>query len=166
MKQQQSGFSLIELVVGLGIGAIVMTTIVMTITTLLLNYKEPTSREILLQQAHNAGYQMTRDINMSDNVTLGDPNGFPFIVNIPVDQDENNDYHVEYLLDGDQLKRQQFDSLDNLTAENTIAQYVDTGNTTFESPSDGSYKFTVEVSLDEETVSVNYEMKQRLALGD
>lgn len=163
MKQQR-GFTLIELTLGLAIVGAVVMTIGMTITTLLLNYQQPVTREVLLHQVHNAGYQMTRDINMSNNVTLSDPNGFPFIVNIPVDQDQNNDYHVDYLLDGDNLKRQQFDSSDNLTAESMIAQYVDTGNTTFESPWEGLYKFTIKVSLDEETVTVSYEMKQRLTL--
>ncbi len=162
MKQQR-GFTLIELTLGLAIVGAVVMTIGMTITTLLLNYQQPGIQQTLLQQVQNAGYQMTRDINMSSNVTLSDPNGFPFIVNIPVDQDQNNDYHVDYLLDGDKLKRQQFDSSDNLTAESMIAQYVDTDNTTFENPLEGLYKFTIRVSLDEETVTVSYEMKQRLS---
>ena len=164
MKQQQRGFTLIEMVLGLAIAGAVMMTISMTITTLMLNYQKPGTQEVLLQQVRNASYQMPRDIQMSNNVTLGDPNGFPFIVNIPVDQDENNDYHVDYLLDGDKLKRQQFDSSDNLTVESMIAQYVDTGNTTFESPWEGLYKFTIRVSLDEETVTASYEMEQRLTL--
>lgn len=163
MKQQR-GVTLIELTLGLAIVGAVVMTIGMIITTLLLNYQQPGTREVLLQQVHNAGYQMTRDINMSNNVTLSDTNGFPFIVNIPVDQNQDNDYHVDYILDDDKLKRQQFDSSDILTVESIIAQYVDTGNTTFESPWEGLYKFTIKVSLDEETVTVSYEMKQRLTL--
>lgn len=163
MKQQR-GFTLVELILGLAIVGVVVMTMGMIITTLLLNYQQPGTRQTLLQLVHNAGYQMTRDINMSNNVTLGGPNGFPFIVNIPVDQDEDKDYHVDYLLDGDKLKRQQFDSSDNLTTESMITQYVDTGNTTFENPWQGFYKFTIKLSLDEETVTVSYEMKQRIAL--
>jgi hypothetical protein len=90
--------------------------------------------------------------------------GFPISINIPVDQDPNNDYHVIYLLDGDKLKRQQFDSLDNLVAENVIARYVDTDNTIFVSVAEDLYKLTIRVYMGEEAVSASYEMKQRLTL--
>ncbi|MFC1929032.1 prepilin-type N-terminal cleavage/methylation domain-containing protein [Chloroflexota bacterium] len=162
MKQRQRGFTLIEMVMVLGIVGAVSVAISMTTTTLLLNYKQPSTQQTLLQQVQNAGYQMPRDIQMSSNVTLSGPNGFPVTINIPVDQDMNNDYHVDYLLDGDKLKRQQFDSSDNLTTESMIAQYVDTGNTIFESPSEGLYKLTIRVSLDEETVTALYEAQRRL----
>ncbi|MFC2003997.1 prepilin-type N-terminal cleavage/methylation domain-containing protein [Chloroflexota bacterium] len=162
MKQRQRGFTLIEMVMVLGIVGAVSVAISMTTTTLLLNYKQPSTQQTLLQQVQNAGYQMPRDIQMSSNVTLSGPNGFPVTINIPVDQDMNNDYHVDYLLDGDKLKRQQFDSSDNLTTESMIAQYVDTGNTIFESSSEGLYKLTIRVSLDEETVTALYEAQRRL----
>ncbi len=164
MRQRQKGFTLIEIVLALGIVGAAVATIAMTITTLMMNSQQPTTQQILLQQVQNAGYQMPRDIQMSSNVTLSDPNDFPVTIDIPVDQDQNNDYHVDYLLDGDKLKRQQFDSSDNLTAESMIAQYVDTDNTTFESPSEGLYKLTIRVSIGEEAVTASYEMKQRLTL--
>jgi prepilin-type N-terminal cleavage/methylation domain-containing protein len=88
--------------------------------------------------------------------------GFPITINIPVDQDTNNDYCVVYLLDGDKLKRQQFSSSDILISESVIAQYVDTVNTTIESPSDSLYKLTIRVSLDGETVTAFYEAQRRL----
>ena len=53
---------------------------------------------------------------MANDVTPSSPNGFPFpigfpfTINIPVDQDVNNDYTVDYLFDGNTLKRQQRDS--------------------------------------------------------
>ncbi len=162
MKQRQRGFTLIEMVVVLGIVGVVVVAVAMTTTTLLLNYQQPSTQQILLQQVQNAGYQMPHDIQMSSNVTLSGPNGFPVTINIPVDQDQNNDYHIDYLLDGDKLKRQQFDSSDILTAEIMIAQYVDTDNTTFESPLEGLYKLTIRVSLDEETVTAFYEAQRRL----
>ncbi|MDP2718689.1 MAG: type II secretion system protein, partial [Dehalococcoidia bacterium] len=114
MKKRQRGFTLLELVLGLAIFSAVATTIVMTVMTLLLNYKQPGTRQTLLQQVQNAGYHISRDIQMSSNVTLSAPNGFPVTINIPVDQDTNNDYHVDYFLDDGKLKRQQFDSLNNL----------------------------------------------------
>jgi prepilin-type N-terminal cleavage/methylation domain-containing protein len=164
MRKQQRGFTLIEMLVALGIVGAAVAAVAMTTTTLLLNYKQPSTQQTLLQQVQNAGYQMPRDIQMSSNVTLSGPNGFPVTINIPIDQDQNHDYHVIYLLDGDKLKRQQFDSSDNLTAETVITQYVDTDITTFESPSEGLYKLTVRVSKDEEVVTASYEARRRLTI--
>lgn len=164
MRKRQRGFTLIEMLVVLGIVGAVVVAVAMTTTTLLLNYKQPSTRHTLLQQVQNAGFPMTRDIQMSSNITLSAPNGFPVTVNIPVDQDTNNDYHVDYLLDGDKLKRQQFDSSDNLTAENVIARYVDADNTTLESPTEGLYKLTIRVSKDEEVVTASYEAWRRLTV--
>lgn len=162
MKQRQKGFTLIEIVVVLGIVGAVVASLALTITTLMMNAEQPGVQQILLQQVQNAGYQMPRDINMSNNVTLSGANGFPFTVNIPVDQNQNNDYHIDYLLDGDKLKRRQFDSSDNLTVETLLAQYVDTGNTVFTSPAAGLYKLTIRVSLGEEAVTAFYEARRRL----
>jgi len=164
MRKRQRGFTLIEMLVVLPIIGAVVVAVAMTTTTLLLNYKQPGTQHTLLQQVQNAGYQMPRDIQMSSNVTLSSPNGFPITINIPVDQDTNHDYHVDYLLDGDKLKRQQFDSSGNLTAENVIAQYVVTDNTTFESPAEGLYKLTIRVSKDGETVTASYWARRRLTI--
>lgn len=167
MRKWQRGFTLIEMLVVLAITGAVVVPISMTITTLFLNSQQPSTLETLLHQVQNAGYQMPRDIQMSINVTLSGPNGFPITINIPVDQDTNNDYHVIYLLDDDKLKRRQFDSSGNPTAETIIAQYVDTGNTTFESfesPLEGLYKLTIRVSLDEEVVTASYEARRRLTI--
>lgn len=164
MRKRQKGFTLIEMLVVVAIIGAVVVAVAMTTTTLLLNYKQPSTQQTLLQQVQNAGYQMPRDIQMSSNVTLSGPNGFPVTINIPVDQYQNNDYHVTYILDGDKLKRQQFDSSDNLTAETIIARYVDTNNTTFGSVVEDLYKLTIRVYSGEEAVSASYEMKQRLTL--
>ena len=164
MRQQQKGFTLIEIVLVLGIVAAVMAPIVMTTTTLMMNFKQPSIQQTLLQQARNAGYHIPRDVQTSNDVTLGDPNGFPLIINIPVDQDENNDYTVKYLFYGNTLEREQYDSSDHLTAESVIAQYVDTGNTTFESIVEGPYKLTIRVSMGEEAVKASYEVQHRLSV--
>ncbi len=165
MRQRQKGFTLIEIVLALSIVAAVVATISMTITTLLMNYEQPSVQQILLQQVQNAGYQMPRDIQMSSNVTLSGPNGFPLTINIPVDQDQNNDYSVKYLFDSDKLTRQQYDSSGNLTAETLIAQYVDVDNTTVDNITASSYELTIRVSLGDEAVTASYEAKQRLTLN-
>ncbi len=162
MRQRQKGFSLLEMLVALGIVAVVIVSITMTVTTLMWNSPKLSTQQILLQQVKSAGYWIPRDINMASDVTPSSPNGFPFTINIPVDQEENNDYTVDYLFDGNTLKRRQFDSSDNLTAETLIAQYVDNDNTIFESIAEGSYELTIRVSMGEEAVTTSYEARQRL----
>ena len=164
MKQRQKGFTLIEIVLATGIVGVVVVVVAMTITTLMMNAQQPSTQQILLQQVQNADYWILRDTNMANDVILSGPNGFPFTVNIPVDQDQDHDYSVEYLFDGNTLKRQQFDSSDNLTAETSVAQYVDTDNTAFESIAEGSHKLTIRVSMGEEVVSASYEARHRLTL--
>ncbi len=166
MRQRQKGFSLLEMLVALGIVAAVIASITLTVTTLLMNSQQPSTQQTLLQQARNAGHHIPRDIQMSSNVTLSSPNGFPLIINIPVDQDWNHDYTVDYLFDGNTLKRQQFDSSDNLTAETLVAQYVDNDNTIFENIAQGLYELTIRVSMGEEVVNASYQARNRLTLDD
>jgi len=164
MKQRQEGFTLIEIVLATAIAGAIVAAVAMAVTTLLLNSQQPGVKQILLQQVQNAGYWIPRDIQMSNDVTLGITNGFPFTVNIPVDLEVNNDYTIDYLFDGNTLKRQQFDSLHILTDETLIAQYVDTDNTTFVlNITESSYNLTIRVSIDEESVTASYEAQGRIA---
>ena len=163
MIPKQKGFTLIEIVLAIGIVGAIVVVVAMTVTTLLLNSQQSSTQQILLQQVKNAGHWIPRDINSSSNVTLSAPNGFPITVNIPVDQDVNHDYTVHYLFDGNTLKREQRDSSGNLTVETLIAQYVDTDNTTCDNVTAGSYKLTIRVYKDEEAVTASYEAHRRLA---
>ncbi len=164
MRQRQKGFTLVEMLVALGIVAVVIVSITMTVTTLMWNSPKISTQQTLLQQVKSAGYWIPRDINMANDVTLGGPNGFPCTINIPVDQDENHDYTVDYLFEINTLKRQQRDSSGTLTAETLIAQYVDTDNTAFESIVGGLYELTIRVSMGEEVVNASYEARNRLTL--
>ncbi len=170
MRQRQKGFSLLEMLVALGIVAAVIASITLTVTTLLMNSQQPSTQQTLLQQVKSAGHWIPRDINMANDVTPSSPNGFPFpigfpfTINIPVDQDDNHDYTVKYLIDGNNFKRQEYDSLDILVAETLIAQYVDTDNTIFESITASLYELTIQVSRGEEVVNASYEAYRRLTL--
>ncbi len=165
MRQREEGFTLIEVVVVLGIAGAIGVTVLMMITTLILNSPKLDNQQIVLQQVKNAGYWMPRDINMARDVTLGGPDGFPLTIDIPIDQDVNNDYSVEYLFVGDNLKRKQRDESGSLIAETLVAQYVDTNNTVFdEIIPDDLYELSIRVSTGGEAVTANYTMESRLAL--
>jgi len=163
MRRWQKGFTLLEIVVGLGIVGAIVTTVAMTTTTLMANSQKPSTEQTLLQQVQNAGYWISRDVQMAGNVTTTDPNGFPLILAVPIDDDPNHDYTIKYIFNGDTLKRQLYDSSDNLTSETLIAQYVDTDNTTFSNVEADLYKLSIRATLDNEAVTASYEVKQRLA---
>ncbi len=166
VKQREKGFTLLEVVVGVAIMALVVGAIAMTTTTLLLNYDQAAEQNVVLPQVQNAGYWISRDVYATINITAGDPNGFPLTLQIPVDNDENNDYSVVYLFDGNKLKRQLYDSSENLTSETLIADYIDIANTTFSTvnATAGHYKLTVTATRDGAGVTMSYEIGQRLSL--
>lgn len=164
VKQREKGFTLLEVVIGVGIMALVVVAIAATTTTLLLNHGRAAEQNFALPQVQTAGFWISRDVQMSRNVTAGDPNGFPLSLHIPIDTDENNDYTIEYLFEGNKLKRQVYDSSENLTSETLIADYIDTDNTIFSTVNAtiDLYKLTVTASRNGDGVTRSYEINQRL----
>jgi len=164
MSKRQKGFTILELVVGSAIMALVVGAVATTLTILFLNYGQAAGQNSALPQVQNAGFWITRDVQMSRNVTATDPNGFPISLKIPVDTDENNDNRAEYLFDGTRLKRQLYDSSNNLISETLIADYMDTDSCTFATVNTTLryYRLTISASREGETVTRIYDMGQRL----
>ncbi len=167
MKQGEKGFTLVEVVVGLAIMAIIVGPITVTTATMVKNYGQAAEQNIVLPQVQNAGYWISRDVQMASGITPGDANGFPLSLDIPIDEDTNNDYGIEYLFDGNKLKREVYDSSQTLVSETLIADYIDTDNTTFSTvdAATGHYKLTVTAAEDVAGTTRSYEIKQRISLG-
>ena len=163
MKRREKGFTVPEVLIGVAIMAIVVGAVAMTITTLLLNEGQAAGQNTALPQVQNAGYWISRDVQMARIVTLDEPGVF-LRLDIPRDNIPDNDYTIDYLFDGDKLKRQVYDSLGTLTSETFIADYIDTSNTTFSvlGADAGLYKLTVRASRDETGATRSYEISQRL----
>lgn len=164
LRQRERGFTLLEAVVGMGIMALVVAAIAGIVTTILLSHSQAADQNAALPKVQNAGYWISRDVQMSSNVTASDPNGFPLTLRIPVDSDKKNDYRIEYLFEGSNLKRKVYDSSENLTSETLIADLIVTDNTTFTilDPVAGLHKLTVRASGGQAGVTRSYEMSQRL----
>ncbi len=164
MKRREKGFTVLEALIGVAIMAIVVGAVAMTITTLLLNEGQAAGQNTALPQVQNAGYWISRDVQMARIVTLGEPGVF-LRLDIPRDDNPDNDYTIDYLFDSDKLKRQVYDSLGTLTSETFIAEYIDTSNTTFSAldADAGLYKLTVRASRDETGATRSYEISQRLS---
>lgn len=165
MKRGEKGFALLELVVGVAIMGIIAMPLAMLTMTLLTNPERSNDNNIVLQQVRNAGTWISRDVQMSRSVNATDPDGFPLTLQIPVDSDENNDYSIEYLLDGSKLKRQVYDSSENLTLETFIADYIVSDNTTFATvnATAGLHKLTIRATKDKASVTGGYQINQRLS---
>ena len=165
MKRGEKGFTLLELLVGVAIMGIIVVSLAMLTMTLLTNPKQSNDNNIVLQEVRNAATWISRDVQMSRSVNATDPNGFPLTLAIPVDDNEDNDYKIDYLFTGSKLKRQEYDSLDNLTSETFIAEYIDTSNTTFSAldADAGLHEFTVRAAKREAVATMSYEISQRLS---
>ena len=164
MKRGGKGFTVLEVLIGVAIMAIVVGAVAMTITTLLMNEGQAAGQNTALPQVQNAGYWISRDVQMARNVVFDDPD-FLLSLDIPRDDNPDNDYTIDYVFDGDKLKRQVYDSLGTLTSETFIAEYIDTSNTTFSAldADAGLYKLTVRASRDETGAIRSYEISQRLS---
>ena len=161
MKRSENGYTLVELIVTLAIIGIIMAAMAMTVTALLTHPKRATDHNIILCEVQNAGYWITHDVQMAENVTFDGPSGFPLTLDIPVDTDENNDLSVDFSFDGNKLKRQVYDSLDTLVSETMIANYINAPDTTFGTLGSNTYKLIIKASKGEALVERSYEVTQR-----
>jgi len=161
-RRGERGFTLIDLVMAIAIMGIIMPGIAMTTVGILKNHQKAGDAYIVLQQVQNTGYWIMHDIQAADNVTLGNPNGFPVTLIVPVDTEASNDRKVVYTFDGDKLKRQVYDFSDTLIMEMLIAQYIDMSQTTITSGGLKSYELTARASRNEMAVERSYRIRQRL----
>lgn len=163
IRRKEKGFTLIELLVGLAITSVIIVAMCMTITTLVTNSQGTTERSTALRQVQNAGYSISHDVQMAKTVTPDGTSGFPLTLDIPIDTDENNDYSVDYLFDGDKLKRQVYDFSHTLIKETVVAEYIDVDETTFTALGLNTYELTIRASTGEAVTERSYQIEQRLS---
>jgi len=163
IRRTEKGFTLIELLVGLAITSVIIVAMGMTITTLVTNSQGTTERSTALRQVQNAGYSISHDVQMAETVTPDGTSGFPLTLDIPIDTDENNDYSVDYLFDGNKLKRQVYDSSHTLIKETVVAEYIDVAETTFIDLGLNTYELTIRASTGEAVTERSYQIEQRLS---
>jgi len=74
LNKGQSGFTLLELVVGIGIAVVVVGATSAAIMTIMKLTPWNNNMAIALRQVQNAGYWISRDVQMSENITVGNSN--------------------------------------------------------------------------------------------
>ena len=164
MKKGESGFTLLEILVGSAIMAVVVGAIAATLIILFMNYGQAAGQNSILPQVQNAGFWITRDVQTSRNITGTAPNGFPLSLTLPTDTNEDNDNSANYVFEGSKLKRQLYDASDTLISETFIADYLDADNCTFTTVNAtlSYYRLTVTATREGETVTRVYDVGQRL----
>jgi prepilin-type N-terminal cleavage/methylation domain-containing protein len=161
-RRGDKGFSLIEMAVAIAIIGIIVPGISMSIVHIFKNHEKASDAYIVMQQVQNTGHWISRDIQAADNVTLGNPDGFPVTLIVPVDTEESNNLKIVYSFESDRLKRRVYDSLDNLISESLVAQYIDTGQTSISSGGSNTYELTARAFRNETSVQRSYTIRRRL----
>jgi prepilin-type N-terminal cleavage/methylation domain-containing protein len=158
-SRKQNGFTLIEMVLALAItGILGLGMATFTIQTFTESKRSSVQTEKIMQ-LENAGYWVSRDVQMSQNVTPGDNAGFPLQLKWI---DENDDaYQVTYSLTGDQISRRLVVN-EEAPLSILIAQSIDPApaltNCIY---TDGLLNFNISATFGAWSVSRTYQIKQR-----
>ena len=161
-RHGQRGYTLVELIVGLTLSGMLATAV--TVFALQTMKVSDTSGDRMqaLMQVENAGFWMGRDVQMSENVTLGQSAGFP--LRLVWEDSDNNTFEVTYSLDGTDLNRTLVENGGD-PARVLIARDVATApSSTNVTRSGGMVVFSVTSNSGDVDVSHTYTIQPRLAL--
>ena len=157
---KQNGYGLIEIVVGVAIAGLLSTVLtaysLLTINTI----GDSKDRMNAIMQVENAGYWISRDIQMSNNITLGENAGFPLQL-MRKDTDQN-EYEVTYSLIEKSIIRSLIKNEES-PVQNLIAQNINTAaSLTNLNSTDGLLIFNITSTSGDIDVSRTYKIKPRL----
>ena len=166
LKTTEKGFTLIELVVGIAIAAVIVGAASMTVVTMMRLTPQTNNWAIALRQVQNAGHWISRDVQMSQGNIDIDPDPATFLtLTQPKNPTDNKTIVYQFEDMGDGLQR--------LTRNNQadgeqimIAEYIsiDNNDTTASYNSDNrTLNFTITaISGDVPPVTRDYEAMQRV----
>jgi len=157
--RNQNGFTLIEFVIAVAISGILGLGIAtFTVQTFTETKRSSVHTEKIIH-LENAGYWVSRDVQMSQNVTAGPNAGFPLQLNWI---DENDDeFQVTFSLTDDQIMRSLVKN-EEAPLSTLIAQGIDTAPAlTNCNYANGLLTLNLTATLREWSVSRTYFIKQR-----
>lgn len=161
---KQGGYGLIEIILGLALMGILGTGLSTFAFQTMSVTDQSKDRMHATMQANNAGSWLSRDIQMSGNVTLGGNAGFP--LELQWKDTELNGYQVTYTLSEGAISRTLVkngtDTVQTLVAQNINPDTLLTNV----SSSDGLITFNVTATSGTIDMSRTYTIKQRLDLKD
>jgi len=150
MSENERGFNTIEIIVAILIMSMIALGATMTIFQVINVTAQSDSHMTALQQVQNAGYWISRDAQMADNVSTVNLGGTNFLVlswtevdEIDNTTDHSATYFFEDLTGGIGRLKRSYSTNASLNNETLVAQYisydpadpVNTSNVSYTSPS-------------------------------
>jgi prepilin-type N-terminal cleavage/methylation domain-containing protein len=156
LGRNQKGFTLIELVIAIGISGLIVAAASATLIHIVRS-ADSSAHMVALRWAQNAGYWVSEDALQAQNVTPTGPTGFP--LTLYWEEWDGNSHNITYSLGTTSGELQRSDGATNII----VARYL-TNNTTCNWTA-GMLTFTVEASVagaqGEQTVIRTYEVTPR-----
>ena len=163
LKKGEKGFTLVELLIVIAITGLITGGITMTIFQVFNINTRNTNRMTAVRQVQNAGFWVSPDVQMAQNVTPGGSSGFPLTLTWEEWATGNNHTVVYTLVDmsGGLKKLWRSHSVTGGNSTVTpIAEYIDPVQTSFV-PASGAFNFTVTATLGGQTETRVYEVTPR-----
>ncbi|HUV56975.1 MAG TPA: prepilin-type N-terminal cleavage/methylation domain-containing protein [Dehalococcoidales bacterium] len=134
MKQGEEGFTLIEIVMVIAIIALIVSAAMMATFQVVRGTERSNDHMTAVNQVQNAGYWISRDTQMAENVTAGDLTPPNFLILFWGEEESDDQYKVTYTLEvmpGIELKKVQRHLSINGVPDSTtfVAQYIDPDKT-------------------------------------
>ena len=144
INKNQKGFTLLEMLLALLIGAIITGGITATIFQVVIGSARTNNHMIAVRQVQNAGYWVSHDGQMAQDVELGAASGFPLILTWT---DWYADEHeVTYDIVDNKLTRI-YSVNEGTPSQTLVAQFIDLTNTSCEKDTDSVLILTVTARL-------------------
>ena len=171
MKRSERGFALIELIIATAIIALVVGAASMAVFQVVTATERNNDHMTAVRQTQNAGYWISRDTLMAQNIVTGDDPETPELEFITLNWTnwENGDIHeivyiFEDMLDGlKKLKRHHLthdaDGGEIGNEMTLVAEYIDSASF---SQQDGTWELTVQARSGTETETREYEVSPRV----
>lgn len=151
-RKNETGFTLVEMIVVTALLATIVAAAGGAINVMLKSTQVSNDQGIALRQVQNAGYWITRDALMAQNVATDEPGIFLSLSWVDWD---GNVYDVSYVLNDNKLKRE----LNG--AATLIAEYIHTDSTANWDPVERKLTVTIRASFNGTEVERKYEATPR-----
>ena len=102
MNKNQSGFTLIEIIIAVAVAGLIISAITGTIFQVFTTNTRDTAHMVAVKQVENAVHWISRDAQMAQVIEPGEDSGFPLNLSRI---GKNNWYQVTYTLGGGELQR-------------------------------------------------------------
>ena len=159
LKTGEKGFTLLELLVTIAIAVIVVGAASMTIITIMRLTPRTNNWAIALRQVQNAGYWISRDVQMSEDITVGTGSTFLTLI-VPQISPPPKTIVYQFADMSDNLKRLM---RDDAGQQIMIAEYISSPDTTAIYNSDNrTLIFTITATSGNVPVTRDYEAMQRV----